>query len=1027
MYALALLPNLAIPIWAPTARYLYSLSRPSRYYALWRPGPSFASASMSPAELATLDGIPALAPAQAHLRRSYATIELVKIFKRRCSEVLEQCASLLIALRGNVGEETSKELATMAERLDAKMSALAALGPLQSFLRRQEINQEIHRLFRDLNALGRKLHVNTLQAHSEGSKGTLERDNADIRALLQVVVSSTTEMQALLSMDSERPVYGVMEALQTELYDAHLAEPLRTSFAHALWFLHEQTNKLPPLTDLTGQVTLDGTNKGEWLGREKVVLRSPRSLPHTAEVRERYEREVENWRHLKHENIISLYGIIYSGQELFIVQPWMDNGTALDFIEKNPDVDRLEILSEVASGLEFLHKEQIVHGDLRGANVLIDPNGSALLSGFGTVSFIENCGDGTTSFDTVNARWSAPELLRNNGPVSIQSDPPYNNIPRDITVLRELDQGKIPERPGHNATTSGLSDDLWALMRKCWRKPESRPSAASVKSRLLRLRGLGGSSPKRPSFFLNRPSTADGPRPKPSGGQMHLRVPSMPSGSSTSSLHASLAMTARPRRPSSAGSATYFEGEIFHSPPSSYGSVGKFYSSSDDLSTTTLYPDTDSDMQSARSGSSQYSLPDSLILLDVTPAGDVVAGNLEGLVDRLLAPDGPKHSEFQEVLLSTYHDFTTAEILLAIVIRRFRDSGSNPKNSEVIQSNIFAVLTFWVSNTRLQVCPQLLSDMKHFSLSVMTEKTSMNEKARNLLHLTEERATIDKPVSPITPPSTKIPRTADILPRDLAIALTLLEGDKYRSILPADYLSHLRKLDGSNNVDAARLANNRVVLWVKKSVLTPSRVETRAEVFKFFVNTAHECRKLRNFASLSAIANALQSTAIERLTLTVGALSPHLRDMLQDLKNLLDPSNNHITYRASLRPEEALDPQYRDFAIPWLAVHLRDLNSLLQNYPPHVEVDGRPLINFRRYTRFMEHLRGLRLFKPPDLERYRQNGQLAYLQHQLRGMHIDPDADVALMQRSLELEADEIRIHRTRALELKRLGFRSSS
>jgi len=195
---------------------------------------------------------------------------------------------------------------------------------------------------------------------------------------------------------------------------------------------------------------------------------------------------------------------------------------------------------------------------------------------------------------------------------------------------------------------------------------------------------------------------------------------------------------------------------------------------------------------------------------------------------------------------------------------------------------------------------------------------------------------------------------------------------------------------------------------------------------KFFVNTAHECRKLRNFASLSAITNALQSTPIERLTLTVGALSPHLRDRLQDLKNLLDPSNNHLTYRTALKPEQALDPEYKDFCIPWLAVHLRDLHSLLRNYPPNVEIDGRQLINFRRYSKFMEHVRGILLFKPPDLERYRHNGQLAYLQHQLRGVHFDPDADVALMQRSLELEADETRIHRTRALELKRLGFRSS-
>jgi son of sevenless-like protein len=166
--------------------------------------------------------------------------------------------------------------------------------------------------------------------------------------------------------------------------------------------------------------------------------------------------------------------------------------------------------------------------------------------------------------------------------------------------------------------------------------------------------------------------------------------------------------------------------------------------------------------------------------------------------------------------------------------------------------------------------------------------------------------------------TTKILRTSDILPRDLAIALTLLEGDSYWSILPADYLRHLRKAEAHSDVDIASSQNNKLILWVKKSILTPSRVETRAEVLKFFVNAAHECQKFRNFASLSAIANALQSSPIERLTLTVGALSSHHRDMLQDLKVLLDPSNNHLTYRAALKPEAALDSQYRDFCIPWL-------------------------------------------------------------------------------------------------------------
>lgn len=76
------------------------------------------------------------------------------------------------------------------------------------------------------------------------------------------------------------------------------------------------------------------------------------------------------------------------------------------------------------------------------------------------------------------------------------------------------------------------------------------------------------------------------------------------------------------------------------------------------------------------------------------------------------------------------------------------------------------------------------------------------------------------------------------MPRDLAIALTLLEGDRYKAILPTDYIAHLKKQARPNNVEAAYLANNKIVLWVKQSVLHYDTIDSRAQVLKFFVNTA---------------------------------------------------------------------------------------------------------------------------------------------------------------------------------------------
>nr|GAT58759.1 TKL/TKL-ccin protein kinase [Mycena chlorophos] len=84
-------------------------------------------------------------------------------------------------------------------------------------------------------------------------------------------------------------------------------------------------------------------------------------------------------------------------QSLFLPCPWMKNGTVCKYIESNPDVaiERLmrffvcgsgmllsafHQLLEVVQGVEHLHDQMIVHGDLRGDNILVDDGGHVLLA-----------------------------------------------------------------------------------------------------------------------------------------------------------------------------------------------------------------------------------------------------------------------------------------------------------------------------------------------------------------------------------------------------------------------------------------------------------------------------------------------------------------------------------------------------------------------------------------------------------------------------------------------------------------------
>ncbi|KAG6909463.1 hypothetical protein DXG01_000448 [Tephrocybe rancida] len=634
---------------------------------------------------------------------------------------------------------------------------------------------------------------------------------------------------------------------------------------------------------------------------------------------------------------------------------------------------------------------------------------------------------------------------------------PFKDVARDIVVLRGLDQGKIPERPGRQITAQGLNDDLWSLMRRCWhKKPESRPTMTVVKNTLLEMRGVTAAATAASMPIMTR-------------SEFTLRHASSPVDAASSSSSRSkppLALTIPPQNASHLLEDYGFAGSVVGSSPGSPWAFSRlansidrgaslllsggeqpfFRSESESLklaipSSASSLPSLSETHFSQRTTESPdgHSTPRSNLSLDSgidvdtklheaatetqsivhidKRIGTVSSGTLEGLIDRLISG-------------SRCTDFTTLEALFGILARRFHEAEAvpgHPEDKVAVQHNIFSIIRYWLTNLHLSVDPHLLWHMKTFCAAARSVESSIviHDEAEDLLRLIDNRAVSD-PSSLEIPlsPGRRIPRTSEITPNDLAVALTLLEGDRYRAILPTDYIAHLSKQPRSNNVQAAYLTNNKIVLWVKQSLLHYDTIDARAQVLKFFVNTAVACLNFRNFSSATAISNALHSAPIDRLRLTKKELSPHLRHILDDLEDLLDPSSNHKTYRVALR--ESSSEKFRDRCIPWIAVHLRELFSTLQKHPTVVKVDGIHMINFERYIRFTDRVKEVLHYMPPDLERYRQQGQLAYLEHQLRKVHLHSNVDEDLMKRSTTLEAGETRDYRARKRELKRLGFRTS-
>ena len=64
----------------------------------------------------------------------------------------------------------------------------------------------------------------------------------------------------------------------------------------------------------------------------------------------------------------------------------------------------------MASALYYLHSNSIVHGDIKGSNVLASPNGDALLCDFGLAKLVGSQTSGSRK-GSGTLRWESPELL----------------------------------------------------------------------------------------------------------------------------------------------------------------------------------------------------------------------------------------------------------------------------------------------------------------------------------------------------------------------------------------------------------------------------------------------------------------------------------------------------------------------------------------------------------------------------------------------------------------------------------------
>jgi len=148
---------------------------------------------------------------------------------------------------------------------------------------------------------------------------------------------------------------------------------------------------------------------GEWISRWTASNDSNKLY---AKLKADFTSEMRHLSKLRHPCVTMVLGAVISKvEEPMLVMEYMDHGSLYDLLHNTTVPIQgellLPILRDIAQGMRFLHaaSPQVIHGDLKAQNVLVDSKFRAKVADFG-LSQKRQVGATGTPF------WMAPELLR---------------------------------------------------------------------------------------------------------------------------------------------------------------------------------------------------------------------------------------------------------------------------------------------------------------------------------------------------------------------------------------------------------------------------------------------------------------------------------------------------------------------------------------------------------------------------------------------------------------------------------------
>ncbi|XP_063628436.1 LIM domain kinase 1 [Cydia splendana] len=139
-------------------------------------------------------------------------------------------------------------------------------------------------------------------------------------------------------------------------------------------------------------------------------------------------KEVAVLRSLSHPNVLRFIGVLYRDKRLHLVTEYVAGGTLYNLIQDTSTelswTERVRLARDVAGGVGYLHRMNVIHRDLNSHNCLVREDKTVIVADFGLARIVQRTASSSLERHSTlrrkrytvvgNPYWMAPEMMNGN-------------------------------------------------------------------------------------------------------------------------------------------------------------------------------------------------------------------------------------------------------------------------------------------------------------------------------------------------------------------------------------------------------------------------------------------------------------------------------------------------------------------------------------------------------------------------------------------------------------------------------------